>query len=63
MFKIATTLILCFTAGAMLAHALYQPMFNDLDRIDAEAEAYRQSAVVGWWKMDRGTKQLYFVSK
>ena len=62
MLKIITILTLCI-AAAMLAHALYQPMFNDLDRIDAEAEAYRQSAVVGWWKMDRGTKQLYFVSK
>ena len=63
MIKIITFLAILFTSGAMLAHALYQPMFNDLDRIDAEAEAYRQSAVVGWWKMDRGTKQLYFVSK
>lgn len=63
MLKIVTILILCFTAGAMLAHALHQPMFNELDRIDAEAEAYKQGAVVGWWNMDRRTKQLYFVSK
>ena len=55
-----TILILCFTAGAMLAHARYQPRFNDLDRIEAEIEAYRDSVVVGYWRVDRVTKELYF---
>lgn len=60
---IATILILCFTAGAMLAHAWYQPLFNELDLIEAEIEAYRNNAVIGWWKMDRVTKELYFEEK
>lgn len=57
---IATILILCLTSGAMLAHARYQPLFNELGRIEAEIEAYRQSAVIGWVRMDRVSKQLYF---
>lgn len=61
--KAFTTLILCFTSGAMLAHARYQPLFNKLDRIEAEIEAYRQSAVIGWVRMDRVTKELYFVEE
>lgn len=61
--KATIILILLFIAGAMLAHAWYQPIFNEADRIEAEAEAYRQSAVVGWVKMDRESKQLYFVGR
>ena len=63
MTKAIAILILCFTAGAMLAHARYQPLFNELGRIEAEIEAYRQSAVVGYWRVDRVTKELYFVEK
>ena len=59
---IATILILCFTAGAMLAHASRQPLFNELDRIEAEIEAYRQGAVVGYVQMD-DMGQLYFEEK
>lgn len=58
--KTTTILILCFVAGAMLAHARYQTMFNELARIEAGVEAYRQSAVVGYWRFDRASKQLYF---
>lgn len=58
--RFTTILILCFTAGAMIAHARYQPIFNELHRIEAEMEAYRQSAVVGYWRVDRVSKQLYF---
>lgn len=47
MTKIAIAFILSFAAGAMLAHARYQPIFNELARIEAEIEAYRNSAVVG----------------
>lgn len=61
--KIVVALALCFLAGAMLAHALYQPMFNEMGRIEAEIEAYRNSAVVGYWRFDRESKQLYFVEK
>lgn len=60
MTKATTILILSFLAGAMLAHARYQPIFNELGRIDAEIEAYRNGAVVGWVRMDRVSKQLYF---
>lgn len=63
MTKAITILILCFTAGAMLAHARYQPVFNELDRVEAEVKAYRNSAVVGWVRMDENTKQLYFEEK
>ena len=62
MLKIITLLILCLTVAAMAAHAYRQPSFNELAKIDAEAEAYRRSAVIGWWKTD-GTGQLYFVNK
>ena len=59
MTKAITILILCFTAGAMLAHARYQPIFNELDRIGAEIEAYRDSAIVGWWRMGDGGLYYY----
>jgi len=62
MLKIVTILILCFTAGAMLAHARYQPIFNELDRIEAEMAEYRQSAVVGYVRMDE-IGQLYYEEK
>lgn len=61
--KIVTALALCFLAGAMLVHALYQPEWNELYRIEAEKVAYRQSAVIGWWKMDHVTKELHFEEK
>lgn len=61
--KTTAILILCFAAGSAIAHARYQPMFNELDRIEASEEEYRQSAVIGWWKMDRVTKELYFVEE
>ena len=60
--KAITIPILSFTAGAMLAHARYQPMFNELARIEAGIEAYRDSAIVGCVRMDE-MGQLYFVSK
>ena len=60
--KAITILILCISAAAMAAHAYRQPVFNDRVKVAAEEEAYRQSAVVGWWKTDN-TGQLYFVSK
>lgn len=63
MTKAITILTLCFTAGVMIAHARYQPLFNELDRIEAETEAYRNSAVMGWVRMDRVTKELYFVEE
>lgn len=62
MAKAITILILCFTAGAMIAHAQYQSHFNELDRVEAEIEAYRNSAVIGWVRMD-DMKQLYFEGK
>ena len=58
--KIIAAFALCFAATAMIAHARYQPSHNEADRIEAEIEAYRQSAVVGYWRMDRVSKQLYF---
>ena len=58
-----TILVLCFLAGAMLAHARYQPVFNEADRIEAEIEAYRNSAVIGYVKKDAHTKELYFVEE
>lgn len=61
--KIFAILILCFTSGAMIAHAWYQPAWNELDRIEAEIEAYRQSAVIGWVGMDENTKQLYYMRR
>lgn len=61
--RIITTLILCFLAGAMIAHAWYQPIANEIYRAEAEIEAYRQRAVIGWVGMDENTKQLYFVEK
>lgn len=62
MLKIATILILCFTVAAMAAHAYRQPVFNGQAKIDAEAEAYRRSAVIGYVRMDE-TGQLYFEEK
>jgi len=59
---IATILILCFTAGAMLAHAWYQTKRNAVAVVEAELDAYKKSAIVGYVKMDAHTKQLYFVA-
>lgn len=63
MTKTTTILILSFLSGAMLAHARYQPIFNELDRIEAEIEAYRNSAVIGWVRIDPITNELYFVGE
>lgn len=61
MDKIAAWICLSFLAGVMIAHAQYQPIFNELGRVEEEIEAYRQSAVIGWVRMDCVTKELYFV--
>lgn len=62
MLKIITTLTLCIAVAAVAAHAYSQPVFNEQAKIDAEAEEYRQSAVVGYVRMDE-MGQLYFVNK
>lgn len=59
MTKAITILILSFIACAMLAHARYQPIFNELDLIEAEIAAYRQNAVIGYVRLDE-MGQLYF---
>ena len=60
--RIITILILCFLAGAMMAHARYQSMANAIYRAEGENEAYKKSAIIGHVEMDNTTKQLYFVS-
>jgi hypothetical protein len=55
-------IILCFAAGAAVAHALLQPAFNDIAKREAHEEAYRQSAVIGYVMMD-DMGQLYFEEK
>ena len=62
MIKIIAILILCIAAAAMAAHTYRQPSFNELASIAAEAEEYRQSAVVGYVRMDE-MGQLYFEEK
>ena len=62
MLKIITILILCFTVAAMAAHAYRQPSFNELARIEAEAEEYRQRSVIGYVRMD-DMRQLYYEEK
>ena len=44
----------------MAAHAYRQQIISDIDRVEEGIAAYRQSAVVGYWRMDRVTKQLYY---
>ena len=63
MLKATTALILCITAAAMAAHTYRQPVFNEQVKVAAEEEAYRRSAVIGWWVMDGKTKELYFVGR
>ena len=62
MLKIITILILCITAAAMAAHTYRQPSFNEQAKIDAEAEEYRRSAVIGYVRMD-DMRQLYYEEK
>ena len=62
MIKIITILILCITAAAMAAHTYRQPSFNELARIEAEAEEYRQRSVIGYVRMD-DMRQLYYEEK
>lgn len=62
MLKIITILILCIAAAAMAAHAYRQPVFNEQAKIDAEAEAYRRSAVIGYVRMGE-IGQLYYEEK
>ena len=63
MLKVVTISVIFFTAVAMAAHSHRQPAFNERARVEAEIEAYRQGAVIGWWKIDSKTKELYFVGK
>ena len=62
MLKIITLLILCLTVAAMAAHAYRQPSLNELARIEAEAEEYRQRSVIGYVRMD-DMRQLYYEEK
>ena len=59
---IATIIILSFIAGAMLAHARYQPSWNAVAEVEERLDAYKKSAIIGHVEMDNTTKQLYFVS-
>ena len=61
--KVITILILCFTTAAMAAHAYRQPSFNELDKVAAEEEAYRRSAIVGYVRMDAVTQELVYEAK
>ena len=60
MTKATIILILCFTAGAMAAHTYRQQLIAYVYLVEEGIAAYRQSAVVGYWRMDRVTKQLYY---
>jgi len=62
MLKIITILTLCIAAAAMAAHAYRQPVFNELSRIEAESEEYRQRSVIGYVRMD-DMRQLYYEEK
>lgn len=57
-----TTIILCVTAAAVVAHAYRQPSFNEQVKVAAEEEAYRRSAVIGYVRMD-DMRQLYYEEK
>ena len=61
--KTVTLFSILFITVAMAAHAYRQPAFNELGKKEAEIEAYKQAAVIGWWVMDGKTKELYFVGR
>jgi len=63
MLKVVTLFVILFAVVAMAAHAYRQPAFNEVARAEAEIEAYKQGAVIGWWMMDSETKELYFVGR
>jgi hypothetical protein len=63
MLKTVTLFSILFIAAAIAAHAYRQPTFNELGKKEAEIEAYKQAAVIGWWVMDSKTKELYFVGR
>jgi len=62
MLKIITTLTICIAAAAMAAHAYRQPSFNEQAKVSAKEEEYRQSAVIGYVRMDE-MGQLYYEEK
>lgn len=62
MLKIVTFLAILFTSGAMAAHAMFQPVINSLEEAEAVIQEYRQSAVVGYVRMD-DMGQLYYEEK
>jgi len=55
-------LILCFSAGAAVAHAELQPVANAIAEIEAQVKAYRNSAIIGYVMMDE-MGQLYYEEK
>ena len=49
------SMLLCFTAGAALAHSCHQPMHNALDALEAQIQFLTERKVVGFlvWDADK----------
>ena len=51
----AVYFLLCFTAGAAVAHAMYQPQHNAINALEAQIQFLIERKVVGFlvWDADK----------
>lgn len=55
--------LLCFAAGAAVAHALYQPQQNALDALKAQIQFLTERKVVGFLVWDTRLRAWRYVEK
>lgn len=58
-----TLLCVSLVAGAMIGTHVNQAMRNEIAAMEDVQRRLSKSTVVGWWHVDPGTMQLYFVEK
>lgn len=59
----AALLCVFLVAWAMLADHINQGLRNEIAALEAGQEELASRNVVGWWRWDEATLQLYFVEK
>ncbi len=57
------SMLLCFTAGAAMGHALYQPMHNAIDALEAQIQFLAERKVVGFLIWDNEQCVWQYVEK
>ena len=57
------SMLLCFTAGAALAHSYHQPMYNAIDALEAQLQFLTERKVVGFLVWDDQQRAWQYVKK